>query len=500
MFAKKYSTADQDLYKYASSVFKDVQQDAKEWSVSMLYKEDDFGSRNKKRTGNIYKDAYKIFHAAAAVMQESIDNKFAAAEDSDSNEKKLCNLRKEAARLVISKARKTAQKNLHRSYTRKENAYMKERALRAKHGWAILARYVQAARKKEQEHVLGPLGGARRQPSAAWVAEQFKLHKSIVDGKFYSRAQRFLWAAKLENFESLIKFLQADDKKDSKQPVLVTPGYQRLAYYHCEREMRLGNFDAARAWVIEAIYRAHLWDVSESPEWASYFAKAGRKEVDGTHTSSQVQALLKDVPGNLVHLLAGQDPFEYHEVKTTDARLGSNAEGVWTTIHPRDAHTVFGRVCTDPARKYTVEYTRRGGLSLWGHAPVKKGEPYTFYGEVGSPRQIAESAPADVQRSQRGDFSHRHAVYGTSSLLCGRFSTPATPSGAGQWANHPGAEERATLQPRLYAVRHAESSGPTRSFYVLVLVAAQDQGQVELTHAYTDRYPGVSTFVYLAFV
>ena len=491
-FSKKYTTADQDLYTYASSVFKNVQQDAKEWSVSMLYKEDNFGSCNKRRTGNIYKDFYKIFHTAAAEMQTSIDTKFVAAEGSDSREKKLCNLRKEAAHLAISRARKAAQKVLQRSYAREEERYKTERKIRAGLCWARLAKHLMPAREKEKEYVTGALGGPRRKPSAHWMNEQVRLHQSIVKGPHYRLAQQFLWGAKLEKSEVLLKLVQAD-KTDSKQTILVTPGYSKLAYFHYERETRLGNHTEARAWLIEAIYRAHLWDVKESAEWAEYFATAGRTGVHAAHTSSELQSLLGGVEGNLVKLLAGTEPFEYHEVKTTGtARLDSNAGSVWTTIHPRDAHSVFGRVCTDPDRKFTVVYTRRGGLCLWGHAHVTEDEPYTFYGEVGSPRQIAEPTNAEEhQRSQRGDYSHRHAIHGASYLLCGKFATPATPSGAGQWANHPADNVPATLRARRYAVRYTDSSGAKRVFYVLVLAAAAAQGQVELTHAYTDRFPGV---------
>lgn len=431
-------------------------------------------------------------------MVTTIEKTFAAAEGSDKHEKKLCKSREEAARMVISRARQAAKKILQRSYAREEERYKTERKIRAGLFWARLANHLMPALAKEKKCVAGPLGGPRRKPSASWMNEQVRLHESIVKGQHYRLAQQFLWGAKHEKSEVLLKLVQAD-KTDSKQTILVTPGYSKLAFFHYERETRLGNHTEARAWLIEAIYRAHLWDVKESAEWAEYFATAGRTGVHAAHTSSELQSLLGGVEGNLVQLLAGTEPFEYHEVKTTGtARLNSNAGSVWTTIHPRDAHSVFGRLCTDPDRKYTVVYTRRGGLCLWGHAHVTKGEPYTFYGEVGSARQIAEPTnPEEHQRSQRGDYSHRHAIHGASYLLCGKFATPATPSGAGQWANHPANNNvPATLEARRYAVRYTDSSGAKRVFYVLVLAAAEAQGHVELTHAYTDRFPGVWMFVW----
>lgn len=497
-FNKQYNTAESDLYKYASSVFKDALDTAPEWSADFLYKQDQFGSKNRKREGNIYKDAYKIFYSPSSQMVAYIEQKFAAAPGSDKHEKNLCKGRAEAATGIISRARTAAKKILQRSYAREEENYKADRKIRARLCWARLARHLMSAREKEKEYVHGPLGGPRRKPSAHWMNEQVRLHQSISDGKHYQVAQKFLWGAKLEKYEVLLKLVQAD-KADSKQTILVSPGYSKLAYFHYERETRLGHHAEARAWLIEAIYRAHLWNVKESAEWAEYFATAGRKGVHAAHTSSELQSLLGGVEGNLVQLLAGEQSFEYHEVKTTGtARLSSNAESVWTTIHPRDAHSVFGRVCTDPDRKYNAVYTRQGGLCLWGHAPVTKGEPYTFYGEVGSARQIAEpTSPEEHQRSQRGDYSHRHAFHGANYLLCGKFATPATPSGAGQWANHPADDEEATLEARKYAVRYTDSSAATRVFYVLVLAAAEDQGQVELTHDYKDRFPGVCMFVWM---
>ena len=498
-FNKQYNTAESDLYKYASSVFKDALETAPEWTADFLYKQDLFGSTNRKREGNIYKDAYKIFHSPSSQMVAYIEKTFTAAQGSDKHEINLCKGRAEAAKRVISRARTAAKKILQRSYAREEETYKANRKIRASLCWARLAGHLMSAREQEKGYVRGPLGGPRRKPSAHWMNEQVRLHQSIGEGQHYRVAQQFLWGAKLEKYEILLKLVQAD-KADSKQTILVSPGYSKLAYFHYERETRLGHHAEARAWLIEAIYRAHLWNVKESAEWADYFATAGRKGVHGAHTSRELHSLLGGVEGNLVPLLAGEESFEYHEVQNNgSARLSSNAGSVWTTIHPRDAHTVFGRVCTDPDRKYTAVYTRKGGLCLWGDAPVTKGEPYTFYGEVGSARQIAEPTSSEEhQRSQRGDYSHRHAVHGANYLLCGRFATPATPCGAGQWANHPAANKEATLEARKYAVRYTDaSSGAKRVFYVLVLAAAEDQGQVELTHDYKDRFPGVCMFVWM---
>ena len=63
--------------------------------------------------------------------------------------------------------------------------------------------------------------------------EQVRLHQSISDGKHYSLAQKFLWGAKLEKYEVLLKLVQAY-KADSKQTILVSPGYSKLAYFHYE--------------------------------------------------------------------------------------------------------------------------------------------------------------------------------------------------------------------------------------------------------------------------
>jgi hypothetical protein len=498
---KTTSDAETEFAKFCISVFKHCRNKADPWQISWMYKQDTEGRQNKLIKGNTYQNKYQeILGPAAELMIKQVEATYASGDkDLKTHERATRRRRVEAATALIRKAKKSVQKAMQRHFKQQEKDYLESRNKgEAGTRWRELRERFAKARTQERELVASKLGGPTRKPTGKWMAEQFDLHSSITRIPEYARAQGFLWGAKQKETQDLLHLSQAEELL-GQHDIPVTAGYSELAYSHFERECKQGNYTAARAWLIDAIYRGRLWSVAEEQEWVDYFQKVGRKNLSATNTHAQISSLLSGVEGNLVHLLSGVATFEYHEVKASnyDAKIDTNA--AWTEIHPSEAHSIFGHVCTDPRRKYQVKYTASGGLSLWAEPGVHEGEPYTFYGSLSAVRAIAD--PTDMntkRRSQRGDFSHRHALHGTKVLLCGRFTTPNTPAGAGQWANHPAPGRRASLKTKRYAVRYQDSDEQARVFYVLVLCAAADHvGRAdpakpfELTHDYEDRFPPV---------
>lgn len=507
-FDKKFSTAEQDLASFCKSSTKDiVVETIAEWDHAWLYHPvNKYQKKSKKRK---YTKRKAKLAAAFDQIENAVKTKFQGVE----NAPKLA-----SALATVARCGDAARKAVDRGFYRKEAVYLKAR--HAKYGpkWQKLRDSFAEAQALEQTDYESKLGGDTIAPSGiAEVKAARKQHARILNLPTYNDAQSFLSGAQLEapKVESLLDLCAVQAR--------VAPGYGVLARHQAFEAMKQGQFSAANGALINCIYRLKLWDVDHAPEWKAYFSNSVRVNLDG-HTSKKILApLLSEVPYSFAAVLASQRPFHYYKLSASNRSITLNvSDSKFQPMLPEEAHLVFGYSSCDPARNFETQYSPATGISLLTHPHGQgafKGEPLTYYGATGGTQVIASAAgrsrddrkregagedsaraaeDAEIvqSRSERGDFSHRHAVYGANgTFLCGRFVTPFSPEGAGAFANHPKVSGvPPTLTPEYYAVKwqpKVEDSAVV-IMPVLVLTAAKDLPPgTELTHKYTDRFPAV---------
>ena len=506
-FDKKFSSAEQDLASFCKSSTKAiVAETIDEWDHAWLYHP---GNKYKKKSN---KRKYTKRKAKLAAAFDQIENAVRTKFQGVENALKLA-----SALATVARCGDAARKAVDRGFYKKEAVYLNAR--KAKYGpkWQKLRDSFAEAQALEQTDYESKLGGDIIAPSGiAEVKAARKQHARILSLPTYNDAQSFLSRAQLEapNVESLLNMCAVQAR--------VAPGYGRLARHQAFEAMKQNQFPAAKGALINCTYRLKLWDVEHAKEWKDYCSNFERVNVDG-HTSKKVLApLLSEVPYSFAAVLASQQPFEYYKLPEGNRTVTLNAsDSRFRVMLPEVAHSVFGYSCSDPARNFETQYSPATGISLLTHPRgqgARQGEAFTYYGATGGTQTIAsapgrsredrkrdgagedraraeEDAEIVQSRSERGDFSHRHAVYGASGVfLCGRFITPFSPEGAGAFANHPVDGAAATLKPEYYVVKWWPQGEDNAVVImpVLVLTAAENlRPGTELTHKYVDRFPAV---------
>ena len=279
--------------------------------------------------------------------------------------------------------------------------------------------------------------------------------------------------------------------------------FARLALYHAARELDAKNPQRARGFLIEAIFRHLLYgDQDLSTEWRFVEAKGADEAWRAGGRQSQVADLLQGT-GGFSELLAGAAPdavLEYLCVQTS-GRLGDifagDVSAAWTWEECAvSAHAeVFGHSVTDPARRYDIAFSVSQGQHITAAVSLLANTPLTWYGvTAGHGRQNTPPSAATNQLN-RGDWTHKHIVWGSGGVwFDGRYCKPTDAlAGGGAFANNPPAGIAPSLKSSVYAVR---LRGTPRIVPVLVmLTTAQVEQGDELTYAYSACFDAEPTLL-----
>mgnify|MGYP007072301289 CR=1 FL=1 len=280
------------------------------------------------------------------------------------------------------------------------------------------------------------LGGLSRKNPSSESNNALLLHNRILAKSSYPDA--FEW----------LRLHLLDEKKTAeltKELQEGSPGYRGVAKYHVKANL-FSNPTLAHAYMKDAIFRNKLFGAEcIAPVWLNLFRASPDGQLPLQADSDSKKAMLYDIAknqGSLSRILAtvGND-FSYKEIKKGQPMPSLNGRG-WIPC-PADPATIFGRKDSDPKRNYEVTYSPTLGFGLITNQHVTEC-PVTAYGLLGSVEPNSARAPMHQNCTDRGDYSHRHRLWGTGYVLDGRYCYPGMDGYAGQFANAPilGSQDR----------------------------------------------------------